>query len=241
MTIRMNQNRVDLDRKQLERATLKDSSNILISASSGSAYTINTNNGNSFYITLTNDCAFTFATSIESGVHTSFELFLKQDATGGRTATWPAGVVWVDGTAPVLNADSDEFTLLKFQTIDGGSTWFGSYSGGIPDPDFVEEIGPNFPASGWGSFVVEHGLGVAPNIVRLWAECTASVLGYSAGERIHLPGNWVYAIGGITFSVTDTEINFQKSGTLQMHRKDANDMFTLNGRSDFKLVVTVWK
>lgn len=48
----------------------------------------------------------------------------KQDATGGRTITWPASVVWINGTpAPTRAANSvEEYELV---TTDGGVTWYG--------------------------------------------------------------------------------------------------------------------
>jgi hypothetical protein len=45
-----------------------------------------------------------------------FMVILKQDATGGRTVTWWAGIRWPDGTAPTLTATAgkeDTFSFLR--------------------------------------------------------------------------------------------------------------------------------
>lgn len=48
-------------------------------------------------------------------------------ASGGDTATvtWPASVVWLDGTEPTLTSED----MIKFTTFDDGTTWIGQYLG----------------------------------------------------------------------------------------------------------------
>ena len=51
-------------------------------------------------------------------------LVLKQDATGSRTVTWPAGVLWPGGAAPTLTATAgkrDSFGFLQT----GSAEWIG--------------------------------------------------------------------------------------------------------------------
>ena len=67
---------------------------------SGTTKTINWTNGNKQYITLTGNCTFTF--TAPSGP-TNILLRIIQDATGGRTITWPAGVKWPSAVVPTLS------------------------------------------------------------------------------------------------------------------------------------------
>lgn len=54
----------------------------------------------------------------------SYILKITQDATGGRTITWPASIKWPGGTAPTLSAASktDIITLIY-----DGTNYYGSY------------------------------------------------------------------------------------------------------------------
>lgn len=59
----------------------------------------------------------------------SISLYLKQDATGSRTITWPASVKWPSGAAPVLSTGATKIDLVVLETVDGGTTWYGSLAG----------------------------------------------------------------------------------------------------------------
>lgn len=52
-------------------------------------------------------------------------LVVRQDATGGRLVVWPASVKWAGGTAPTLTVTASAIDVVKLETIDGGTTWFG--------------------------------------------------------------------------------------------------------------------
>lgn len=62
--------------------------------------------------------------ALQSGTIT---LVLTQDATGGRTITWPAGVKWPDGIAqqPATAANS----ISVFNLLWTGTTWIGLLGG----------------------------------------------------------------------------------------------------------------
>jgi hypothetical protein len=92
------------------------------------AKTINLANGNVFSATLTGTVTFTFSGATASTA-CSFGLYLTQDATGSRTITWPASVKWAGGTAPTLTTTANAIDILVFETINGGTTWFGSLVG----------------------------------------------------------------------------------------------------------------
>lgn len=69
--------------------------------------------------------AFTFPT-LTAGK--SFTLRLTQDATGGRTATWPAGTKWAGGAAPILSTGAGKQDVLTFFSI-SGAAWSGGVVG----------------------------------------------------------------------------------------------------------------
>jgi hypothetical protein len=84
-------------------------------------------NGNVFNVTLTSATTFSF-TGATSGKACSFGLYLSQDATGSRTVTWPT-VKWAGGTAPTLTTTASATDVLVFESLDGGTTWYGSLVG----------------------------------------------------------------------------------------------------------------
>ena len=125
MTMRISQNRIDLDDKILRKPVLEDYGETVVTANTGSSYTINLTSGNVFELTLTANCTFTFSNPPASGTIGSFTLILIQDATGSRTVTWPAAVRWPGGTEPTLTTTASYTDILEFLTNDAGTTWFG--------------------------------------------------------------------------------------------------------------------
>jgi hypothetical protein len=88
-------------------------------ANTGTAYTVGSA---TFYdLTLTGNCGLTFPAAVAGR---QFTLLLTQDATGGRTVTWPASVKWA-GEAPALSEETDAFSFLS-----DGTVWLG-FVGGI--------------------------------------------------------------------------------------------------------------
>jgi len=94
-------------------------------ANTGTAYTIDLAGGSVQILTLTGNCTFTFPTATAGR---SFFLLLKQDATGGRTVTWPAAVKWPGGTAPTITSTASKMDKYVF-TADNSSNWLGSVAG----------------------------------------------------------------------------------------------------------------
>lgn len=94
-------------------------------ANTSTAYTIDLANGSVQYLTLTGNCTYTFPTPVAGK---SFTLIQKQDATGGRTVTWPASVKWPGGTAPTLTSAASKADKFIFTAVDG-SSWLGSNGG----------------------------------------------------------------------------------------------------------------
>jgi hypothetical protein len=87
---------------------------------SGTADTINWNNGLKQKSTLTDNCTFTFT---DPPGPCNMILKLIQDGTGGRTVTWPASVKWPGGTAPTLSAGGDDIDIVALYF--DGTNYFG--------------------------------------------------------------------------------------------------------------------
>lgn len=111
------------------RPEIRDYAETVDVDNSGTAYTIDLENGNVHEVTLTGNCTFTFSNPPATGKAGSFTLILKQDGTGSRTTTWPASVDWTGGNAPVLSSGASEVDVLTFLTTDGGTTWYGMVAG----------------------------------------------------------------------------------------------------------------
>ena len=93
-------------------------------ANTGTAYTIDLANGSLQILTLTGNCTFTFPTATAGK---GFTLLLKQDATGSRTATWPAAVAWPSATAPAITSTASKTD--KYTFVAEGSKWVASNAG----------------------------------------------------------------------------------------------------------------
>lgn len=100
---------------------------LVSTANASGATTLNLTNANVFNITLTANSTFTFS-GATAGRACSFTLYLRQNGTGGYTTTWPAGVRW-SGGSPNLTVSANAIDVLVFETIDGGSTWYGALVG----------------------------------------------------------------------------------------------------------------
>lgn len=96
---------------------------------SGTALTIDASSTSGWVktITLTGACTFTL-TGATSGRATTLELILTQDATGSRTATWPAAVKW-SGGAPTLSTAAAAVDRVVLTTYNGGTTWYADLVG----------------------------------------------------------------------------------------------------------------
>jgi len=129
MTMRISANRIDLDDKVLQKPVLRDYAETLVTANTGVSYTVDCTQANTFKLTLTADCTFTFSTPPASGTAGTITLILIQDGTGSRTVTWPASVHWPSGTAPTLTTTATTGTdILTFITTDAGTTWRGVHA-----------------------------------------------------------------------------------------------------------------
>ena len=92
---------------------------------SGTALTVGWNTGNIHTVTMTGNCTFTF--TAPSPALGALTLVLTQDATGSRTATWPASVKWPGGTAPTLTTTASKTDVFNF--VYDGTNYFGATMG----------------------------------------------------------------------------------------------------------------
>jgi hypothetical protein len=87
----------------------------------GTAKTIDFNNGNVQKVRLTGNVTFTFS---NPSAGASYMLELLQDATGSRTVTWPSTVKWSDGgTAPTITGTANRKTVVVF--VYNGTNYLG--------------------------------------------------------------------------------------------------------------------
>jgi hypothetical protein len=101
----------------------------LVTASTGTSYTVDCSAANNFQLTL-GDSISTFAFSnVPSSVTFGINLYLKQGGTGSYTVTWPASVGWGDAGAPVLTTTVGKTDIVNLITIDGGTSWYGFLAG----------------------------------------------------------------------------------------------------------------
>jgi len=97
-------------------------------SSSSNAATINLREGTSFLHDLTENVTYTFSNPAASGNSSIFTLKIIQGSSA-RAITWPSSVDWPAATAPSLTATDNGVDIFVFQTIDGGTTYYGFVAG----------------------------------------------------------------------------------------------------------------
>ena len=107
---------------------LQSYSETVTTGSSSTTYAVDLSTANIFSISMTGNCTFTFSNPPASGTSCSFMLILKQDATGSRTATWPATVKFPNASTPTLTTTANKTDIFNFITVDGGTVYFGALS-----------------------------------------------------------------------------------------------------------------
>jgi hypothetical protein len=96
-----------------------------IALAAGQPLTTGLTVGSSAYdLTMTGNVTFTVS-GFQAGVRQEIYLILRQDATGGRTITWPSGIKWSGGTAPTFVTTAGTVTLVSLMSDDGGTTLIG--------------------------------------------------------------------------------------------------------------------
>lgn len=100
---------------------------LTVATITATTHNINTNLSNIFDLTLSNNVTFTFTNPPPAGVSKSITIILRQDSTGNRTATF-TGALYTDGVAPILSTGANAIDVLTFFTVNGGSSWFGTFA-----------------------------------------------------------------------------------------------------------------
>lgn len=101
---------------------------VATNSSAGANPSVDLANGNVQILTLTANASLTL-TGATNGVACSISLYLKQDGSGGKTVTWPASVKWAGAITPTLSTGANKVDLVVLETLDGGTTWYGSLAG----------------------------------------------------------------------------------------------------------------
>lgn len=94
---------------------------------STSTYNIDLSLSNIFSFTLAANCTFTFTNPPSAGTSALATIIIKQDATGNRTASFTSAK-YTDGSAPVLSTGANQTDVLTFFTVDGGTSYFGTFA-----------------------------------------------------------------------------------------------------------------
>lgn len=96
--------------------------------SAASSYTLSAGPADTHIITLTGNITLTMGSSDPTQA-VSVSVCFVQDATGGRTITWPEEVKWPGGTEPTLSTAPNARDWFTFLTVNGGITWDGFVAG----------------------------------------------------------------------------------------------------------------
>jgi hypothetical protein len=99
-----------------------------VAASVTGTWTMDCAAANFFDLTLTGSITISPSNVPANGRVWSGTIVAKQDATGGRTITWPSGIKWPGGSAPPATTTANATDIWSLMTYDGGSTWVASLS-----------------------------------------------------------------------------------------------------------------
>jgi hypothetical protein len=98
---------------------------------SGNAVELNCVNGNSFLIEMdpaTADVTLTVINPPASGTYGEVSIAIVM-GTPAHGITWPGSITWMQGgSPPTLTTTNNVVDLVHLFTVDGGTTWFGTFS-----------------------------------------------------------------------------------------------------------------
>jgi hypothetical protein len=89
--------------------------------------TIDLSLGNVVSITLTGNVTTLTLQGATAGKACSFGLYVTYG--GSFSISWPASVKWAGGTQPTQTSTTSAVDIFVFETLDGGTTWYGSQVG----------------------------------------------------------------------------------------------------------------
>lgn len=99
-----------------------------VNSTTTGATTLDFSTTNVFDLTLTGNTTFTFINPPPSTRVYTATLILKQDATGGRSVTWPASRRYAGGVTPPPTTTANAVDIWTVTTYDGGTTYVVSLS-----------------------------------------------------------------------------------------------------------------
>jgi hypothetical protein len=88
-----------------------------------STTTLNAALGGDFTLSMTTSVSTLTISNVMAGDVTRLSVRIQQDATGGRTLTWPASFKWEGGAAQSISSAANAVDLLEIVSYDGGTTW----------------------------------------------------------------------------------------------------------------------
>lgn len=91
--------------------------------------TLNVGTQNVHNLTLTGNTTIALTAPPNATDSWSITIIAKQDATGGRTITWPSSMKWPGGSAPVMTSAANSVDVYTAVTVNGGTTWYAVVSG----------------------------------------------------------------------------------------------------------------
>lgn len=94
----------------------------------GSSYAIDLSTANIFDLTLSANVTFSVTNPPASGIAQGATIILRQDATGGRTVTFPSSFKTTDGIAAnsAISTGANRIDVFTIITVDGGTVYLAS-------------------------------------------------------------------------------------------------------------------
>ena len=97
-----------------------------VAASATGSYTLDCAASNFWDLTLTGSITISPTNVPPSTRMWAGTIVAKQDATGGRTITWPTGSKYPGGVAPPATTTANAIDIWSLMTYDGGTSWIVS-------------------------------------------------------------------------------------------------------------------
>jgi hypothetical protein len=113
------------------RITQLVANNTITSLTDGATVTANMNTSRLNFVQIAGNRTIAFSNVVTKR---PFGLFVQQDATGGRTVTWPSGISWPGGTPPTLSTGGNATDLFVFFPKPGwvassNEVYYGAFGG----------------------------------------------------------------------------------------------------------------
>lgn len=111
----------------------------------GATITFDTEDANVWFGTLAGDRTVAITNQVDGSW---LDLYFSQDATGGRDiSSWPANIVWENGTEPEFPGSPNTTDLVQLRYIDDLSIWFGRHTATLNAPGGGTLISVEFVAN----------------------------------------------------------------------------------------------